>query len=220
MDLETIKRVFERCIREAGVFDRDVPGKSLVEAEVLRKSTGKWLVIAAGIEEQEAQSVFPVSGKRAERAAIPLNVLGGAQASFLFVVRPVHSSTGLKALAAFVTPFAPGERVPFVELDSGAYLRLWDLPRTTAGLTSLRWELDPIAHRQEPMERWLQNWAKILEYNPAHAPSHLHLNSPPVSPNSDTTSRAEHSFGDLRLAVGIPNPLSLILSLAAWLRAN
>ncbi len=220
MDLETIKRVFERCIREAGVFDRDVPGKSLVEAEVLKRSTGKWLVIAAGIEEQEAQSVFPVSGKRAERAAIPLNVLGGAQASFLFVVRPVHSSTDLKALPRFVAPFAPSERVPFVELDGGGYLRLWDLPRTTTGLTSLRWELDAIPLRQEPMETWLQKWAEILEYNPAHAPSHLHLNSPPVTSNLSPTSRGEHSFADLRLAMGIPNPLAVILSLAAWLRAN
>jgi hypothetical protein len=219
MPLEEVASTFERCIREAGVFERDVPGGSLAETEIVRLENRKWVVIAAGISLEDANSLFPVTGTRAERATKAVNVLGGGQASFLFVIRPFSPADGWSPLA-FVTPFLHRGRVPFIEIRQGGYFRLWGHNPGEARLSSFRWELDHVASAQEPIEEWLRPWSRQLGYNPAHAPSHLHLNSPPIPPNSGADSRVEHSHGDLRLAPGLPNPLAMIFSLAAWLRAN
>jgi len=219
MPLEEISRAFEACVREAGVFERDVPGGSLVEADVLRKENKSWVAVAAGIGREDADALYPVSSKRARRATTPVNVLGGGQASFLFVVRPVPQED-LRSPTQLVTPFLPRGCVPFVEIRQGAFLRLWGLNPGEARLASFRWELDSLASSKEPLEEWLREWDRELGFNPTHAPSHVHVNSPPLPPDSGADSRAEHSPQELRLAVGAANPLALILSLACWIRKS
>lgn len=219
MPLEEISRTFEKCIRDAGVFERDVPGGSLAETEVIRIENKKWVAIAAGIGREDADALYPVSSKRARRATTPVNVVGGGQASFLFVVRPVPQEE-LGSPTQVVTPFLPRGRVPFIEIRQRTFLRLWELKPGEARLASFRWEVDPLASSKEPIEEWLREWIRELAFNPAHAPSHVHFNSPPLPPDSEADSRAEHSPQELRLAVGGANPLALILSLASWIRKN
>jgi len=219
MPLEEISRAFERCIREAEVFQRDVPGGSVAETDVVKMDNKRWVAVAAGIGREDAGALYPVTSKRAQRATTPVHVLGGGQASFLFVVRPVPQEE-VRSPTHFVTPFLRRGRVPFIEIRQGAFLRLWDLNPGEARLTSFRWEVDPLASSKEPMEEWLREWDRDLGFNPAHAPSHVHFNSPPLPPDSGADSRVDHSPGELRLAVGAANPLALILSLASWIRKS
>jgi len=82
MILNDLTRVFASCMRDAQVFERDAPSGSLFEVERLRKEKGNWLALAAGVAEEESSAIFPNNSARAERATIPLNILGGGQASF------------------------------------------------------------------------------------------------------------------------------------------
>ncbi len=217
MELATVNGVFEVCMRDAQVFDRDVPGGSLFETETLRKERRKWLVVAAGIADNDAARVFSGSSARAERATIPLNVLGGGQASLLFVLRPLGLPVEKRSTLARLAHFAPGDDVPLVEMRE-AYLRLSDLPGSDNGLNHLRWELDLVAAHDEPLEEWAQPWKSRIHSNPAHPPSHLHVNSPTTDARRAERGRMDDSRSELRLAVGIPNPLAMLLSLAAWIR--
>ncbi len=215
---EKIKNAFERCFRDAGLFERDVSGGSLIETDILRKEGKKWLVVAAGINQDEAAIFFPAQPKRAERAGTPLTITGGGDISFLFVVRPVSFPIQKHLPLTFIAHFAPGDDVPLVEMRSG-YLRIGNLSDNNVGLTALRWDLDAVPSHRYPMEDWLRNWPTMLNHNPAHAPSHLHINSPQVSAEPGSDLRDMSSPRNLRLGMGVPNPLSLILSLASWLRA-
>ncbi len=211
--LDRIKVQFERCLRDAGVFTRDVGGGNLVEMEVMRDLAKTWLVMAAGISEAESTDYFRVSGSRAERATTPVSVLGGGHASLLFVVRPFDEAPARPESNRSVASF--GGDVPFVQFRN-AFLRLNELDRER--VNSIRWELDPPSGRPAPIEPWLQSWNAFLDDNPGHPSSHIHINSPPLDAIPVGRARQQPASAELRIAAGVPNPLMLILSVAVWLR--
>lgn len=217
MTLDDVSRVFTACMHNALVFERDVQSSGLFEAEVVKKEKKTWLAVAAGVTEEESWKVFPAHPARAERATIPLNILGGGQAAFLFVLRPMQFPIEKPSTFGHVTHFAPRDDIPLVEIRE-AYFRLSNLPGDDNRLNHLRWELDFATGRDDPMEEWLRPWMSRIQYNPAHPPSHIHFNAPPVDAESIGRNRSDHSPSELRLAVGIPNPLAMILSLAVWIR--
>jgi hypothetical protein len=213
-----LSRVFGACMRDAQIFERGVPSASLFEAEALKKEKKRWLAVAAGVSDEESNAIFPNNPARAERATIPLNILGGGQASFFFLLRPLAFPVGKSSTFARAAHFAPRDGIPLVEIREGSYFRLSNLPGDDIRLNHLRWELDlPTAHR-DPKENWLRPWMRRIAYNPGHAPSHIHFNAPPIDAEAVGRDRSEHSPSELRLAVGIPNPLAMILSLAVWIR--
>jgi hypothetical protein len=210
MTLDRIQKLFEQAFRDAAVFQRDVEGRSLIEFGIRRRSGADWLVIAAGVTEAEAQEAFEKSGKRAERATVPLRIMSGGEASVYLECRiPIQTSNN-----RFVVDFAPGMDIPVIELAS-SYVRLSSL-ENEKGITTLRWELDVRAGDSDPVEKSLATWRKILGANPAHPSSHLHINSLTLD-EMDGDLGESSALGELRLAVGIPNPLALVLSLGTWL---
>jgi hypothetical protein len=132
-------------------------------------------------------------------------------------MRPFDPGAEILAPHHHVTLYAPGEKIPFVAIREG-HLRVTHLPdNNNARLDSIRWELDPVEGRRIPMEESLRDWHATLGCNPAHPPSHLHFNSPP-QPIGRSPVQAAIS-NDLRLAMGVPNPLGMILSLSNWLKS-
>ena len=217
MTLDDLSRVFAACMRDAQVFERDVPGGSLFEVERLRKENKNWLAVAAGITREESSVVFPANPARRERATIPLNILGGGQASFFYILRPLRFPIEQPSTFTLAAHFAPRDDIPLVEIRE-AYFRLSNLPGDDNRLNHLRWELDSRTGHEEPKEEWLRPWMRRIQCNPAHPPSHIHFNAPPVDAESIGRDRPNHGRSELRLAVGVPNPLAMILSLAAWIR--
>lgn len=218
MKLDDLNRVFAACIRDAQVFERESPNGSLFEVDTLKKENKHWLAIAVGVrDEDEAKKIFPTNPARAERAMIPLGILGGGQASFYFLMRPLNYAIELSSTFLRASHFAPREGIPLVEIRE-AYFRLSNLPGDENRLNHLRWELDAITPYHEPLETWLHPWARQIQYNPAHAPSHIHFNALPLDAEALGREGPDHSPSELRLAVGIPNPLALVLSIAAWVR--
>ena len=218
MELEKIAGAFVECFQDAGVFERS-SGGTIVETEVLRKENKKWVVVAAGVAEDEAKEVFPLHSKRTERASEPVTVLPDGQLSLLLILRPVSFPIQNMTELENVTTFSPGKGIPIVQLRQGCFLRIWDIRDGKSRIHSLRWELDNVHALQDPHESWLTEWRRYLTFNPAHPASHLHINAVPRVPNSEEQERIEHSRDELRLGIGVPNPLGLILSIAAWLRA-
>lgn len=208
--LSRIQSHIDRCLRDSLVFSRKTIGGNLVEVEVFRHDQAEWLVIAAGISESEARRFFPQTSSRAERAMIPFSITGAGNGAMLFVVRPHESGLVNSCVASFSSD------IPFIELFAG-YFRLLDVDNET--VRHLRWEWDSQASRDEPIETWLVSWKSVLGFNPAHAPSHLHLNSPPLVTTKRGRARKEPAANELRLAVGVPNPLAFLLSIAVWLRS-
>ena len=217
MTLDDLSRVLIACMRDAQIFERDVPSGGLFEADSLKKENKKWLAVAAGITQEESSAVFPANPARAERATIPLNILGGGQASFFFLLRPLGFPVEDSSTFARTAHFAPRDGIPLVEIRE-AYFRLSNLPGDDNRLNHLRWELDFKTAYEDPLEEWLRSWMSRIQYNPAHPPSHIHFNAPPVDAESVGRDLSNHSRSELRLAVGIPNPLAMILSFAAWVR--
>lgn len=217
IQLEQIAAIFEECFRDAAVFERSVGG-AVVETDVLRKEGKKWAVVAAGVDFDEAYTFFPDHPKRAERAGEPVRILPSGQLSMLIVARPITTDE-LTQDAENVATFAPARGIPFVRIRDGSFLRCWDITDPDRRVRSLRWELDSQYARSDPSEEWLGEWKRYVGFNPAHSASHLHINAPAFVPNAPIDDRIEHSLGELRLGVGTPNPLGLVLSLAAWLRS-
>ncbi len=220
MLLQRIADLFVACFQDAGVFKRQVPGASLIEAAECELDRKQWVVVCAGLSDSEAGVYFRKEPGRRDRALTPLTVTGGGQLSFAFVVRPFDRGRESAPEPPGVAPFAPGEGLAFVELRQGSFFRASNLEGNDIGVEHLRWELDVPGSLQQPREAWLRKWKIILGHNPAHSASHLHINSPPLDPSGSSEHRGEHSAADLRLGVGPPNPLALILSFAAWLRAG
>lgn len=217
MTLNDVSSVFGACMRDAQVFERDVSSGSLFEAEALKKDNTQWLAVAAGVSDQESTILFPNNPARAERATIPLNILGGGQASFFFLLRPIGFPVEKSSTFVRAAHFAPRDGIPLVEIRE-AYFRLSNLPGDDNRLNHLRWELDLTTAYQDPSENWLRPWMRRIQYNPGHPPSHIHFNAPPFDAEFVGRDRSDHSPSELRLAVGIPNPLAMILSLAGWIR--
>ena len=218
MDLDKVADTFVECFQDAGVFERS-SGGTIIETDVVRKENKKWIVVAAGIGQDVANGLFPHSPSRAERASEPVTIVPDGQLSILLVLRPVALPFQKDIDLENVTNFSPGKGIPFVQLRQGCFLRIWDVRDTKSRIHSLRWELDVVQALQYPREDWLREWRRYLGFNPAHPPSHIHVNAIPFIPNAQENERIEHSADELRLGIGVPNPLGLILSLAAWLRA-
>lgn len=218
MPLQRVAELLEACFRDAGVFSSQSGGTGLIETDVHTVERTRWLVACAGIGEKNAADYFPGQPKKRARAVNPLRTGDSGHLSFLFIVRPYDPGEGT-ALPPGVTTFAPGIDIPYVEYRTGSFFRASDLDGGEIGVRHFRWEFDLVSARSEPRETWLRNWSRILGHNPAHPPSHLHVNSPPFE-EDDGKRRVDHSADDLRLAVSPPNPLALVLSFAAWQRAG
>ncbi len=217
MSFDTIKRLFDACFTDAAIFERDRSGSAFFEIDKLRKHKQDWTVIAAGVSERLAKEFFPNNQGRRDRAEIPVNIIGGGQLSFAFVLRAINKLDLSESNAEFTTTFAPQRGIPFIQLQD-SFLRLSNLSDNESRLTHLRWELDSTDAFQQPQEPWLHDWKDILRFNPAHPPSHLHINQTPSEDYESSRESGTHSPAELRLAVGVPNPLAIILSLATWKR--
>ena len=99
-----------------------------------------------------------------------------------------------------------------------AYIRIYDIPENDNRLLNLRWEWDVQPAVQDPFEKWLKCWKSDCGFNPAHPPSHLHLNSEVFSSGGNKAIRPGDLERELRLAIGRPNPLAFLLSIGAWFR--
>lgn len=202
--LKRMVNVFERCLRDAHIFERNIAGGRLFESVETKKSGQDWAILSAG-------------DSKADRPTVPISLIGSGEMQLRMVLRPISWPTAAPHPTGLVTHYAPGDGVPFVEIHSG-FIRV-EFPGIDIGLSSLRWEVDVIESLQDPMEAWLRPWRGILGYNPAHAPSHLHFNSE-VFASGRARGRPDTSVVDLRLALGSTNPLAFLLSTAAWLRAG
>lgn len=218
MELDKIADTFIECFQDAGVFERS-SGGTIVETDVIRKENKNWIVVAAGIDQGAANDLFQYNSKRAERASEPVTIVPDGQLSLLLVLRPVFMPFQKATDLDNVTTFSPGKRIPLVQMRQGSFSRTWDIRDAKSKIHSLRWELNNVQALQDPREGWLTAWRRYLSFNPAHPASHLHINALPFVPNTEQNDRIEHSPEELRLGMGVPNPLGLILSLAAWLRA-
>ena len=214
-----IKKQFDACFDDAGVFERDSSSGTLFEVEKIRKGNQDWLVVAAGVNEALAKKCFPGNPARQQRAELPVNIMGGGQLSFAFILRSIGAGEINESNLEFVTTFAPKRGLPLIHLRD-SFFRLSNLPENDSKLSHLRWELDSINAFQQPHELWLHPWKDALAFNPAHPPSHLHINQTPLDDYEFSRDLSTHSPSELRLAVGVPNPLALILSVAAWKRRS
>jgi hypothetical protein len=214
-DLVTIQRTFEQCFKDIAVFERyDMDGQ-FFEVNDVQKDNGRWLVIAAGLSEAEAKDFFAGNPARAQKSLVPLRYRSRCKISLLFVLRPFEENPKYPNQTILVSPFAPTKRIPWIEIRQ-AYMRILDIPDNDIQLSSVRWEWDAVPAVRDPDEKWLRSWKYDCGFNPAHPPSHLHLNSRALVPGSIT--RPGDLKNELRIAIGRPNPLAFILSIAAWFR--
>src|SRR4051812_35690151 len=115
--------IFERCLRDAQVFEREIPGRSLFERSEIKKNGCDWAVLAAGVGEDQAAESFRGGSGKADRATVPIGLIGGGQMRLLMVLRPTPWPTEAPHPTGLVTHYAPGDGVPFVEIHSG-YIRV------------------------------------------------------------------------------------------------
>ena len=209
---ERIQNQIEGCLLEAGIYERPVEGAHLFETELVEKGGRKWLILASGISENEADAFFSDQHKR-ERAIVPIQVNPSGQLSVLLIVRPEDQGLSV-ASGRCITEFSTD--VQWIEMYQGCYVRVNGLE--SPAVQQIRWELDLVAGHQPPQEAWLRPWAKLIGCNPGHPPSHWHINSPPLEIAGPRKRRQTVTPPELRLAVGLPNPLLLLLSLSNWLR--
>ncbi|MGP0067872.1 MAG: hypothetical protein ACLQGP_30290 [Isosphaeraceae bacterium] len=220
--LSQMVEILNLCLHRAEVFSRDVPNKSLIErTEIEEKDGSRWAILAAGLSDEVAERYFKPGSERVGHATIPLRVSGGGHAEILMQMRPIEWPNPCPGSTRFVAHYAPGEKIPFVEIAKGRISLDFDIPDGKFGLFNLRWEVDAREAGKPPLEDWLRSWWRTLEYNPAHPSSHLHLNSRPKASAVERSRGLEDpGENDLRLAIGDPNPLAFLLSVAAWVRRN
>lgn len=217
-DFKTIRDTLTECFRESGVFAPLDSTGTYFQADSIRKDEKLWLAIAAGVDDSEARDLFRGHSTRIQRAQLPLRVRQISEISLLFVVRPFEGGLGNVSPLSLVVPFTPRLGIECLEVRQ-AYFRLWDLPENKHGLRNLRWEWDAVQAKEPSLEKWLHRWQKDIGFNPAHTPSHLHLNTDRVKPGDHSREQPGEKFDELRIALGSPNPLAFILGIAAWLRA-
>ncbi len=215
--LSAIHRVFSQCFHDTGIFKRDNNQNDFFEITNIKKDNKQWLVIAAGISPQDASNFFAGSKTREENALYPITIRKSCKLSLLFVVRPADNQNSPHSPSLMTLPFSKRNSIPEIEVRK-AYIRINDLPDNDKNLSNIRWECEIRESLEEPMESWLREWKNDLGYNPAHPPSHLHLNSDYTNQDQSSNTRKGDLTDNLRLAIGEPNPLALILSLASWIR--
>jgi len=209
-----IKNIFMECFNDSLIFKRPDTDGNFFEIGDLRKDQKLWLVLGAGLNESDAQDLFRGHPKKTQNASYPIRFDPDGKISLLFVVRPLEQIPNEDTSLKLIVPFAFNKGIPYLEMRQ-AHIRVRDLPENSHNLRNLRWEWDIQSSVNQPWERWLRSWQEDIGFNPAHPPSHLHLNTePPIPDDRPTDSRS-----DLRLAIGKPNPLALIFSIAVWLRA-
>lgn len=212
-----IQSIFSKCLRDTELFDRGDRDSDLFESDTIKKDNAYWLSIAAGITKPTARDIFPSNPKRAEKAIIPIRFKQTCEISLFFVVRPFEGNLSNITPLSLITPFAFESGIPWLEIRN-ASIRVSNLPQNNKKIDNIRWEWDAEMAKNKPHEPWLRVWHAECGFNPAHPPSHLHLNSNVSSFDDSTTIRNGDLADDFRLSIGNPNPLALILSLASWLR--
>lgn len=215
--LSHIQRIFHKCLKDAAVFERSVTDGQFFETNDIEKERKRWLVIAAGIDKREASDLFIGNRGRAERSLTPLTFKDGCKVSILFILRPLEEDLYNSQDGILAVPFASSNKIPWVEM-SRSYVRILDIPENNSRLTNVRWEWDIEVSSRDPIEPWLNCWKNDCGFNPAHPPSHLHLNST-VLEDVGYKKRGDGGVNnDLRLAMGNVNPLAFLLSIAMWFR--
>ena len=214
-DLVVIQRTFQQCFKDIAVFERSDTDGQFFEVNDIQKDNKRWLVIAAGLDQAEAEDFFVGNSNRAEKSLVPLRYKLICKISLLFVLRPFEQDPMFCNQTILVSPFAPTKGIPWIEIRE-AYVRIRDIPDNSSQLANLRWEWDSVPAIQDPVEKWLRSWKYDCGFNPAHPPSHLHLNSENFVPGS--TRRPGDLQNELRIAIGRPNPLAFLISIAVWFR--
>jgi hypothetical protein len=219
--LNQMIKVFERCLDEAEVFKRDVPNRSLFDwVEKAENDGSRWAVLVAGVSDDTAEHYFKPGSSSIENATVPLQVSGGGRAEILLQMRPIEWPNPRPESTRFIAHYAPGETIPLVEIMKSRISLDFDL-HNKFGLFNLRWEVDAREAGKPPREDWLRDWRRALGHNPAHPSSHLHFNSQPkASPVERSRGLEEPGENDLGLAIGDPNPLAFLPSVATWVRRN
>jgi hypothetical protein len=213
--------IFGRCLAEAEIFRRDVSSKSHFDWIEKEKDGLRWAILAAGISDETAEIHFKRGSQKASDATIPLQVAGGGRAEIFLQMRPIEWPNARPNVASSIAHYAPDEGIPLVEIAKGRISLDFDSDGRL-DLFNLRWEVDPREAGRRPREDWLGEWWRTLgNVNPAHPSSHLHFNSQPKAPPGERAgSWDEPGENEFRLAIGDPNPLAFVLSVATWVRRN
>lgn len=178
-----------------------------------------WLALAAGLKEEEAKRVFADNPARAERSCEPIRVSGtGCQISLFFVVRSFDQEAIPVKLVDRIAPFAPGLELPFLEIRE-ANVKITGLNTNNASINNLRWDFDLRSSFENAIEPWVRPWQENCGFNPAHPAAHFHVNFADAD-DLPNVPRPGDRLGEFRLATGLPNPLSFIISLGVWLAAT
>jgi len=210
-----IQNLFLKCLKEANIFDRPDSDGRLFEADDITKDNKRWLAIAAGVNKKEAGDLFFGNKSRAVKAEQPIRFHRTGEISLLFIVRPFDDDISKIHPLTLIMLFT--KTIPWLEIRQ-AYIRASNLPENDKYIFNFRWEWDYDYARENPQEGWLKNWFNELGFNPAHPPSHLHINSNISIQNNPSSIRDGDLADDLRLATGNPNPLAFIISLSSWLK--
>ncbi|MEW6236094.1 MAG: hypothetical protein AB1656_11965 [Candidatus Omnitrophota bacterium] len=215
LPFKEIQNLFLKCLKEANIFDRPDSDGRLFEAEDITKDNKRWLAVAAGVNKKEASELFFGNKSRAVKAEYPIRFHRSGEIRMLFIVRPFDSDLSKVQPLSLIMPFA--KTIPWLEVRQ-AYLRVSNLPQNDKNIDNIRWEWDCNYFREKPQEFWLKGWFDELGFNPSHSPSHLHFNSNKSIQNNPSSIRDGDLADDLRLAIGNPNPLAFIISLALWIK--
>lgn len=216
-ELTTIQRTFQQCLKDISIFGRFDTDGQFFEVNDIQKENRRWLVIAAGIEEAEADQLFSGYQRRAQDSLIPLKYRSTCRVCLLFILRPFDQELRYQKQTTLVSPFCSSRGIPWVEIRQ-AYVRIFDIPNNANKLQNIRWEWEIGPALQSPLEKNLQPWKDNCGFNPAHPPSHLHLNSIVYETNAHLKRETSDPETELRLAIGRPNPLAFLLSIAVWLQ--
>ncbi len=216
-NLTIIQETFQQCFRDIAVFERFGADGQFFEVNDFKKGNKRWLVIAAGIEDAEANEFFQGNPKRAKKSLLPLKFRDRCRISLLFLIRSFDEDPKYVNQTLLISPFAANRRIPYVEIRT-AYIRIYDIPKNDNRLLNLRWEWDTKSAVQDPLEKWLICWKAECGFNPAHPPSHLHVNSEECNSDGNKAIRPGDLEKEFRLALGRPNPLAFLLSIGAWFR--
>lgn len=208
--LETFVDLVQCAFRESGVFQRE-GSHDLLTAEALTVSGRRYVALLAGSANARHRALHANDSRRHELNTFPLRLRGNGEVDVCIVARPLEDSDEA-APDEHPAPFAPTEQLPWVAVRE-FHVRVFDLAENDLGVRCLRIEYDARSAAAPAQERWLRDWHRILGDNPAHSRWHVHVNS---GDDAQGTLRGEFTDNDLRLAIGAPNPLTLVLSFAAW----
>jgi len=213
-EFKCILNQFNGCFQDIGIFERSEADNRYFESGDITRENTKWLVVAAGLNQSQAVKLFKGSPKRVEKAVIPLRYRDTCELKILFELRACDNTV---EASWPIAPFAAKSDVPWVEIRN-AFLGVVNLPENQQSISNLRWEWDVYSSLKKPTEKWLRKWHAECGFNPAHPLPHLHINSAYLDSAQNVPQRPVKTIDELRLAIGYPNPLALLLSLGTWLR--